>query len=207
MAKQQNQWLLERSKLYAKYAEQLPKSANYVQVSFDAPKYGWIDMHLSVNYKEKGLLTLSVDTDEPFDKIIKWLENIATSGSGVSVVTIDCDPNLVTISFEPIIYWGDYHGHAHRDGSCGIFYVYDTDVNKIVVETVCCAEDLVKSFYNSIQSYAKEMQQNDDVIENWVLHEISAEDEGLEEDSPELKKYFLKDVWSDVVKEYLGIKK
>lgn len=207
MAKQQNQWLLERSKLYAKYAEQLPKSANYVQVSFDAPKYGWIDMHLSVNYKEKGLLTLSVDTDESFDKIIKWLENIATSGSGVSVVTIDCDPNLVSISFEPILYWGDYHGHAHRDGSCGLFYVYDTDVNKIIVESVCCAKDLVKSFYNSIQSYAKVMQQNDAVIENWVLHEISAEDEWLEENSPELKKYFLKDVRSDVVEEYLGIKK
>ncbi len=202
----QNQWLLERSRLYAKYAEQLPKNANYVQVAFDPPRYGWIDMHISVNYKEKGLLTLSADTDEPFDKIKRWLEDIVTHGMGVSVLTIDCDPNLVSIYFEPILYWGDYYGHAHRDGFCGFFYVYDTDVNKIIVETVCCAEDLVKSFYNSIINYAKEMQQNDVVIENWVLHEISAEDEGLEEDSPKLKKYFLKDVRSDVIEEYIGIK-
>ena len=205
MAKQ-NQWLLERSKLYAKYAEQLPKNANYVQASFDPPKYGMIDMHLCVNYKEKALLTLSADTDEPFDKIKRWLEDIVTNREGASVVTIDCDPELVTICFEPILYWGEYNGHAHRDGYCGIFYVYDSALNKIIVDTVCCAGDLVKAFYTSIMNYAKEMQQNDDGIENWVLHEICAEDEGLEEDSPELKKYFLKDVSSDVIEEYLGIK-
>ena len=207
MAKQQNQWLLERSKLYAKYAEQLPANANYVQVSFDPPRCGWINMHICVNYKEKGLMTLSVDTDEPFDKIKSWLEHISTNPMGVSVVTIDCDPNHATIYFEPILYWGDYNGHAYRDGNCGLFYVYDTDVDKIIVETVCCAEDLVMSFYTSIINYAKDMQQHDDVIKNWVLHEISAEDEGLEEDSPELKKYFLKDCRSDTIEEYLGTKK
>lgn len=202
----QNQWLLERSGLYAKYAEQMPKSANYVQVSLDPPKYGMIDMHLSVNYKEKGLLTPSADTDEPFDKIKRWLEDIVTSGAGISWVTIDCDPELVTLCFEPILYWDGYNGHAYRDGYSGIFYVYDSALNKIIVDTLCTAEGLVKSFYNSIINYAKEMQQNDDVIENWVLHEISAEDEGLEEDSPELKKYFLKGFRSDIIETYLGIK-
>ena len=206
MAKQQNQWLLERSKLYAKYAEQLPKNATYVQVSFDPPKYGMIDMHLCVNYKEKGLQTLSADTDEPFDKIKRWLEDIVTKGEGISWVTIDCDPELVTICFEPILYWGEYYGHAHRDGYCGIFYVYDSALDKIIVDTLCTAEGLIKSFYNSIINYAKEMQQNDVVIENWVLHEICAEDEGLEEDSLELKKYFLKGFRSDIIETYLGIK-
>jgi hypothetical protein len=206
MKKEQNHWLSERSKLFAKYAEGLPKNSSYVQVSLDPPKYGMIDMHLCVNYKEKGLLTPSADTDEPFDKIKRWLEDIVTSSTGVSWVTIDCDPELVTLCFEPILYWDGYNGHAYRDGYCGIFYVYDSALNNIMFDTLCTAEDLVKSLYNSIINYAEEMRQNDDVIENWVLHEICAEDEGLEEDSPELKKYFLKDVKSDVIENYLGIK-
>ena len=202
-----NNWLVERSRLYAKYAEKMPKNANYVQVSFEPPKYGMIDMHLYVNYKEKGLLKLSADTDEPFDKIKRWLEDIVTSGEGISWVTIDCDPELMTLCFEPILYWDGYNGHAYRDGYCGIFYVYDSALNKIIVDTLCTAEGLIKSFYNSIINYAKEMQQNDDVIENWVLHEYNPEDLGLDEDSPRLKNYFLKDVRSDVIEEYLGIKK
>ena len=202
-----NNWLVERSRLYAKYAEKMPKNANYVQVSFDPPKYGMIDMHLCVNYKEKGLLTPSADTDEPFDKIKRWLEDIVTSGAGISWVTIDCDPELVTLCFEPILYWDGYNGHAYRDGYCGIFYVYDSALNKIIVDTLCTAEGLIKSFYNSIINYAKEMQQNDDVIENWVLHEYNPEDLELDEDSPKLMEYFLKGFRSDIIETYLGIKK
>ena len=206
MAKQQNLWLLERSKLYAKYAEKLPKNATYVQVSFDPPKYGMIDMHLCVNYKEKGLLTLSADTDESFDKIKRWLEDIVTKGEGISWVTIDCDPELVTICFEPILYWGEYYGHAHRDGYCGIFYVYDSALDKIIVDTLCTAEGLIKSFYNSIINYAKEMQQNDDFVEYWVWDAYNSEMHDYDEDSPELKDFFLKKMRSKIIEEYLGIK-
>lgn len=202
----QNQWLLERSKLFAKYAENMPKNVSYVQISFDPPKYGWILMHISVNYKEKCILTLSADTDEPFDKIIEWLENIITHTYGNALTTIDCDPNLVTMYFEPILYWGEYYGHAHRSGNSGLFYIYDTDGNKIAVDTMCDAKGLIKAFYNSIISYAKEMQQNDDVIENWVLHEDHPEVEELGEDSPELKKLFLNYVKSEVIENFLGIK-
>ena len=203
---EQNHWLLERSKLLAKYAEQMPKNANYVQVSLDPPKYGWIDMHLSVNYKEKCLLTLSADSDEPFEKIIRWLENIITSGYGCSLTRIDCDPNLVTIQFDPIIFWGGYHGHAHRDGYCGIFYIYDTDGEKIKIDTLCDAKGLVKSFYLSIISYLKEMQHNEGFVENRVLHQYNLESEGLEEESPELNELLLKKIRSKVIEDYLGIK-
>ena len=206
MKKEQNHWLSERSKLLAKYAEQMPKNANYVQVSLDPPKYGWIDMHLSINYKEKCLLTLSSDTDEPFEKIIRWLEVIITSDYGISLTRLDCDPNLVTIYFDPILFWGDYHGHAYRDGYCGLFYIYDTDGEKIKIDTLCDAKGLVKSFYLSIINYLKEMQQNEDFVENWVLHQYDLESEGLEEDSPELRDLVLKKVKSKVIEDYLGIK-
>ena len=57
MIKVHNSWLSERSKLLAKYAERIPKKARYVQVSLDPSKYGWIDMHLSVNNNGKCYLT------------------------------------------------------------------------------------------------------------------------------------------------------
>lgn len=205
MKKGHNQWLAERSKLFAKYAEQMPVNANYVQVSFDPPKYGWILMHLCVNYKEKCVITLSADTDEPFERIIRWLENIITSSYGVGLTRMDCDPNLVTFHFDPILFWGDYHGHAYRDGYCGLFYVYDTDVDKIVIDTLCDLKGLVKSIYHSIVKYLMEMQQNEDFIDNWVLQQYDLESEGLEEDSPELKELALKKVRSEIIEDYLGI--
>ena len=200
-----NNWLNERSKLYAKYAEKMPKSTNYVQVSFDPPQYGWICMHISVNYNEKACITLSADTDNPFEKIIRWLESIVTSDYGVSLTMMDCDPNLVTMYFDPILYWDGYRGHAFRDGYCGLFYVYDTDGHKIIVDTLCTSKDLVKAIYTSIISYAKEMQQNDNFVEEWTWHLYNHELDGYDEDSPELKEYFLKKVRSEILENYLGL--
>lgn len=200
-----NNWLNERAKLLAKYAEHMPKNANYVQVTFDPPKYGWICMHVCVNYKEKGYLTLSADTDEPFEKIIRWMEYIVTSDYGVSLTQIDCDPNLVTIYFDPILSWEGYNGHAYRDGYCGLFYIYDTDGHQIVVDTICCAKDLVKSLYNSIVCYAKEMQQNEDFVHEWVSHLYNDEIDDDNEDSEEVKDLFLNKVRSEVLERYLGI--
>ena len=200
-----NNWLIERSKLLAKYAEHMPKNASYVQVTFDPPKYGWICMHVFVNYNEKGYLTLSADTDEPFEKIIRWMENIVTSNYGVSLTRIDCDPNLVTIYFDPILYWEGYKGHADRDGYCGLFYIYDTDGHKIVVDTLCYDEDLIKAIYNSIISYAKEMQQNKDFVHEWTSHLYNDEIDCDNEDSEELKGLFLNKVRSKVLEQFLGI--
>ena len=170
-----NNWLNERSKLLAKYAEHMPKNANYVQVSFDPPKYGWIIMHISVNYNEKAVITLSADTDEPFEKIIKWMENIVTSDYGISLTEMDCDPNLVAMYFDPIVFWDNYKGHAFRDGYCGLFYIYDTDGNKISFDTLCTEKDLVKNIYSTMISYAKEMLQNEDFVENWTWHQYHHE--------------------------------
>ena len=65
MKKEQNHWLSERSKLFAKYAEGLPENSSYVQLSFDKPEYGWIDMHIHVNGEEKILINTS-DVYEPY---------------------------------------------------------------------------------------------------------------------------------------------
>ena len=71
-----NNWLNERSKLLAKYAEQEIKKANHIQLSLDKPDCGWINAHFMVNNIEKTYVEFS-DVYEPFTDIKKWLEDIA----------------------------------------------------------------------------------------------------------------------------------
>ena len=94
----------------------------------------------------------------------------------------------------------------HFVTAIGLFYIYDTDGKRIKIDTLCDAKGLVKSFYLSIINYLKEMEQNEDFVENWVLHQYDLESEGLEEESPELKELALKKVRSGIIENYLGIK-
>ena len=50
------------------------------------------------------------------------------------------------------------------------------------------------------------MQQNENFVENWVWDAYNSEMHDYDEDSPELKEFFLKKVRSKIVEEFLGIK-
>ena len=71
-----NNWLYERSKLFAKYAENMPRKFDKVELQLDYPDCGWLDMHFKVNGEEKILITAS-DVYEPFEEIREWLELMA----------------------------------------------------------------------------------------------------------------------------------
>ena len=73
---EQNHWLLERSKLFAKYSESFPHNTDKVKLQLDYPDCGWIDMHFMVNGEEQIMIPAS-DVYEPFEDIRGWLENIA----------------------------------------------------------------------------------------------------------------------------------
>ena len=196
-----NNLLKERNKLYAKYAEHMPENANYVQVSFDPPKHGWICMHISVNYKEKCCLTLSADT-EPFYKIREWLVDLVKSECNNSLTRVDCDLNIATFYFDPILYWNGYKGHTNIDGYCGLFYIYDTDGHKIIIDTLCYVKDIVKAFYISMINYCMEMKQNKDFVEEWLVHSYGdpVDDDGEPKD---LMGFFFYRIQSDLLDFYL----
>ena len=59
---------MERSKLYAKYAEQLPCKADKLELQLDYPDCGWLRMHFIVNDEEKLLIEAS-SVYEPFEDI------------------------------------------------------------------------------------------------------------------------------------------
>ena len=72
---QGNQWLLERSNLFARYAKGLLDVCDKVKIRLDKPDYGWINTHFMVNGEEKGHIELS-SVYEPFVPLKEWLEDI-----------------------------------------------------------------------------------------------------------------------------------
>ena len=198
-----NNWFLSRSKLLAKYAEELPKNIKHIKVLFDKPEYGWINAHFSINNNEMTFLEFS-SVYEPFVDIIAWLERIYSYRFEVSILRIDCEGYEAELCYEPILYY-DYNkwkGHGHYT-EYGIFYIYETSTDEITLDAFCHPKDLVKSFYNAIIDYAKEMQNDDDFIDHWVWDAYNGEMGTYNEDSPELKDFFLDKVRSEIIEDYI----
>ena len=159
------------------------------------------------------IIELSNAIHEPFGDLKEWLEHIVTkSGSfpeAGSIVQLDCEHYKVVLYYEPILYTEPgYRGHIFKNNKygCGLFYIYNEAQKSITANTIIGTKDLVKSFYLSIINYAKEMQQNENFVENWVWDAYNSEMHDYDEDSPELKEFFLKKVRSKIIEEYLGIK-
>ena len=72
-----NNVLLERSKLFARYAENMPSKTDKLELQLDFPYCGLIKMHFLVNNEEKLLIDAS-NVYEPFEDIRDWLDRIVT---------------------------------------------------------------------------------------------------------------------------------
>lgn len=208
-----NKWLLERSKLFAKYGKCEPKAIKRVDVRFTKPNVGWIEMYFSINGEEKGYIPLS-SVYEPFEDIKEWLEGIIKQEQrfayGPSMVGIDCEGYGAALYFEPMVLIGDgWNGlDPWRCVNTGLFYVYDGYDDKILADAYCERAQLVKAVYESIINYAKEMQDNPDFFDNWVWDAYNNELSSYDDYSPELDDFFLNKVRSEFIEEYIknGVK-
>ena len=201
-----NNWLNERSKLFAKYAESMPRKFDKIELKLDHPDCGWIDMHFNVNGVEKTFIELSA-VYEPFMDIKKWLENITVNQSkfnyGPNMVDIDCEGYHVYLYYEPIVWapeliCGNHHTYY------GLFYIYETLHNQISLEAFCNTWEFVNTFYHSIINYAKEMQGYEKFIDDWVWDAYNSEMDEYDEDSPELKELFINKIKSETIVEYIN---
>ena len=191
------EWLSERSKLLAKYSEGIPSICDNVNIKFDRPDSGWIDAHFFVNGGEKGFLEFS-DVYEPFEDIRKWLESIVKNESqfkhGVSIAEINCETYGAALYYEPMIMIGDEWNGLNPWGcfDTGIFYVFDGSTKKVWGDAYCKTKDLVKQIYESMVNYAQEMRSVDSFVDDWVWDAYNSEMTPYNENSPELKDFFLK---------------
>ena len=190
--------LKERSRIFAKYGERLPQIADRVSFEFDKPNSGWIELMIQVNYEEANTLSLS-SAYEPFQDMKEWLEDIVYNIRGFSkkpsMLEIDCESYDAVLYYEPVF--------EQKDKDTGIFYVYDTADNKIWADAYCDTSVFIKSIYEAIINYAIEMALTPDFVEEWVWDAYNSEMGPYNEDSPELKDFFLTKVRSEIVEEYI----
>lgn len=200
-----NNWLNERSKLLAKYAQLKPKNANHIQLSLEKPDCGWINAHFMVNNVEKTYIEFS-RVYEPFMDIKKWLEDIAYNQYrfkyAPSMLNIDCECYNAFLYYEPIVWGGNLINNKHY--RCyGLFYIFETPNDQITLDAFCNTREFVKTFYTSILNYAKEMQEYDQFIEDWVWDAYNPKMSDYDEDSPELREFFLNKMKSEEVEKYI----
>lgn len=190
--------LKERSRIFAKYGERLPQIADRVSFEFDKPNRGWIELMIQVNYEEANTLSLS-SAYEPFQDMKEWLEDIVNNIRGFSkkpsMLEIDCESYDAVLYYEPVF--------EQKDKDTGIFYVYDTADNKIWADAYCDTSVFIKSIYEAIINYAIEMALTPDFVEEWVWDAYNSEMGPYNEDSPELKDFFLTKVRSEIAEEYI----
>lgn len=194
----QSRLLTERSRILAKYGEKLPQLSDRVKFDFDKPNSGWIELMIQVNDEEANTLGLS-SAFEPFQDMKEWLEDIVKNdkrcSKKTSVLEIDCESYEAVIYYEPVF--------EQKDINTGIFYVYDTSEDKIWADAYCETSVFVKSVYKAIVDYAIEMAFTPDFVEEWVWDAYNSEMGPYDEDSPELKDFFLNKVRSGIVEEYI----
>ena len=199
-----NNWLNERSKLFAKYAENMPRKFDKVELQLDYPDCGWLDMHFMVNGEEKILISAS-DVYEPFEEIREWLESMAKNvftftPSGVRIYDEVYNYNLY---YEPTISdLGEFYDQFHTN-LVGLFYIYDERVKQIVASAFCEIQDLVKSIYNPIIAFAKETRQKDEFVDDWISGAYNREWGQLNEDDPRAKDIFYNIVNSPFVETFI----
>ena len=203
-----NNWLYERSRILAKYTDKYPSKRDNVQLRFDYPDCGWINMHVLVDGEEKDVVDLS-SVYEPFEPLKKWLEGIVNSVETFEyspcVVVIDCELYKVSLHFEPIIFgWDNWDGKGLHPSYCGLFYLYDEADNRIMAEGYCETDVFVRNVYLSIIQYAKEMMKEDGFVEDWISYAYASEVCELDEHSEELKNFFLNLVKSEIIEHYIN---
>ena len=200
-----NNWLIERSKLFAKYAEHMPRKFDKVELQLDYPDCGWLDMHFKVNDEEKILITAS-DVYEPFEEIREWLELMAKNvftftPSGVRIYDEVHNYNLY---YEPIISdINEFYDQFHTN-LVGLFYIYDESTKQIVADAFCEIQDFVKSIYRPIISFAEETRQKDEFVEDWIERAYNCEWGQLNEDDPKAKDIFYNIVHSPFVETFIS---
>lgn len=207
MKKEHNHWLSERSKLFAKYAESMPRKAATFELVLDKVDLGWIDMHFKVNDVETLVINAS-SVCEPFEDIRDWLEQMVTHLYTPSEVRINDETFDYYLCYEPLRFMSGESKSLHPNHShsgYGLFYVYDDSVEQIVSDALFDTRKFIRSFYTAIIEYGKQWQQDPDFIEHWVWDAYNSEMHDYDEDSPELREFFLKKVRSEVVENYLGI--
>lgn len=196
-----NHLLHERSRLFEKYATEMPLTVDNVEIKLDYPEAGWIDMHILVNGEEKELINLS-DVYEPFEDIKEWLENIVSHVFDFTLfgVNIYDESYNYILYYEPIFFQTDELLTPTPPELCCLFYIYDGYEGKIMADAVCETK-----VYNKIMEFAQTASMNEDFIDDWCWQAYNEECAKMwKENDPDIKNLFIRKVTSGRVEKFLS---
>ncbi|MBR4625218.1 MAG: hypothetical protein IKO56_06760 [Alphaproteobacteria bacterium] len=159
-----------KSKLLNFYANNRPEKADNVLLNLQVPQYGWQNADIIVNGEVKHTIPISWVYEQPFDNILKWLEQLAEERYEQEVSTyavfIDAESNTYILGYEPDI----------DDDEYGIFYVYGSELgdelgvwkDDFVAHAYTKKKTLVKNLYNAISDLAAKLTLDKTYKQEWI---------------------------------------
>ena len=201
----ENKWLTARAEVLMKYANELPKAVDKVTINIAAPDAGWIDFYFNVNGKEVTVLDTSC-VYEPFMPLRSWLEFLITDWFETNAsITLDLESNRVTLSYEPILHPGDFSDNNPYPRNCGIFTIYDSWTDKMVLTAYCDNLEFVSMFYHTLLRYAIANAYNKEFVEDWIDDAYNSKVSELETDE-EHSQFFIDLVKSPLIEDFYNNK-
>lgn len=201
----ENKWLTARAEVLMKYANELPNAVDKVTINIAAPDAGWIDFYFNVNGKEVTVLDTSC-VYEPFLPLRCWLEFLITDWFETNAsITLDLESNRVTLSYEPILHPGDFSDNKPYPRNCGIFTIYDSWTDKMVLTAYCDNLEFVSMFYHTLLRYAVANAYNKEFVEGWIDDAYNSKVSELETDE-EHSQFFIDLVKSPLIEDFYNNK-
>ncbi len=165
-----SEYYAAKSELLNFYANNLPEKGDNVLLNLQAPKYGCQDVDIIVNDEIKHTIQISWACYQPFDDILKWLEQLAEERFAQDVSTyavfIEAESNTYIFGYEPNIDETDEYG---------IFYVYGSELGEgtewnddFVAYAYTKKKTLVKNLYGAISDFAAKLTNDDVYHQEWI---------------------------------------
>ena len=165
-----SEYYAAKSKLLDFYANNLPEKGDNVLLNLQVPRHGWQSANLIVNDEVKHTIQISWVYEQPFDDILKWLEQLAEERYEQEVSTfavyVNCESNTYIFGYEPDI----------DDDEFGIFYVYGSELgdemgewnDDFVAHAYTAKKTLVKNLYSTISDLAAKLTLDKVYHQEWI---------------------------------------
>lgn len=164
-----------------------------------------MSVHLAVNDEDKGFIVLSSAFDG-FEPLREWVETIVASRENkASIVRLNGELSEAIPYYEPIwVYDADKCNGFTHPSDCGIFSVYDSADDKILLDAFCYTPTFVQTIYKSMIEFATAMKDRPEFIEDWVIDSFNKDCSKYNEDDSAINEIFYNKVKSEKIEEFLN---
>lgn len=166
-------WFKERSLIYRKFSDRIPKSSDKIGVDLEKLQYGWLDMAFYLNGKRKLFFPLT-DAYDSIGKIVRWLESLIDLGVSNNYMEqtlhLDCEQGCHALLHYEQVDDPDFGGIEDKRGLF-IAYCSPLENGEETLSALCSLQDVIYNIYEPFLNFfaglpdAKYEEQY--IIDNW----------------------------------------